>query len=132
VALELAAIGIYGVMSFAVAQRTHELGLRMALGAGSREVLAMVVREGMLLALAGLGLGLAGSYFVGRTMQSILYQVSPIDPAAIGAVAVVLLMAAGLACCLPVRRATPADAMVALRYERGACGRKWMCQSGLG
>jgi putative ABC transport system permease protein len=117
VALVLAAIGIYGVMSFAVAQRTHEIGLRMALGAGSREVLAMVLREGMLLAAAGLVLGLGGTYFVGRTMKSILYGVSAVDPLAIGAVAVVLLLSAALACYLPARRATRVDAMVALRYE---------------
>jgi putative ABC transport system permease protein len=117
VALALAAIGIYGVMSFAVAQRTHEIGLRMALGAGSREVLAMVLREGMLLATAGLVLGLGGTYFVGRTMKSILYGVSAVDPLAIGAVATVLLLSAALACYLPARRATRVDAMVALRYE---------------
>jgi putative ABC transport system permease protein len=117
VALVLAAIGIYGVMSFAVAQRTHEVGLRMALGAGSREVLFMVLREGMLLAVAGLVFGLGGTYFVGRAMQSILYEVSAIDPVAVGAVAVVLLVAAVLACYVPARRATRVDAMVALRYE---------------
>jgi putative ABC transport system permease protein len=117
VALVLAASGIYGVMSFAVAQRTHEIGLRMALGAGSREVLAMVLREGMLLAAAGLVLGLGGTYFVGRTMKSILYGVSAVDPLAIGAVATVLLLSAALACYLPARRATRVDAMVALRYE---------------
>jgi putative ABC transport system permease protein len=117
VALVLAAIGIYGVMSFAVAQRTHEIGLRMALGAGSREVLAMVLREGMLLAAAGLVLGLGGAYFVGRTMKSILYGVSAVDPVAIGAVGGVLLLSAVLACYLPARRATRVDAMVALRYE---------------
>jgi predicted permease len=117
VALVLAAIGIYGVMSFAVAQRTHEIGLRMALGAGSREVLAMVLRDGMLLAAAGLVLGLGGTYFVGRAMKSILYEVSAVDPLAIGAVATVLLLSAVLACYLPARRATRVDAIVALRYE---------------
>jgi putative ABC transport system permease protein len=117
VALVLAAIGIYGVMSFAVAQRTQEIGLRMALGAGSREVLLMVLREGMFLATGGLLLGLGGTYFVGRTMKSILYEVSAIDPLAVGAVAAVLLLAAMLACYLPARRATHVDAMVALRYE---------------
>jgi predicted lysophospholipase L1 biosynthesis ABC-type transport system permease subunit len=117
VALVLAAIGIYGVMSFAVAQRTQEIGLRMALGAGPREVLLMVLREGMFLAATGLLLGLGGTYFVGRTMKSILYEVSAIDPLAVGAVAAVLLLAAMLACYLPARRATHVDAMVALRYE---------------
>jgi hypothetical protein len=117
VALLLAAIGIYGVMTFAVAQRTHEIGLRMALGAGSTEVLFMVLREGISLALVGLVLGLGGTYFVGRTMKSILYEVSAIDPVAVGAVVLVLLAAAVLACYLPARRATRVDAIVALRYE---------------
>jgi putative ABC transport system permease protein len=117
VALVLAAIGIYGVMSFAVAQRTHEIGLRMALGAGPRQVLLLVLQEGMLLALAGLLLGLGGTYFVGRTMKSILYEVTAIDPVAVGAVSAVLLLSAVLACYLPARRATQVDAMVALRYE---------------
>jgi putative ABC transport system permease protein len=117
VALVLAAIGIYGVMSFAVAQRTQEIGLRMAVGAGSRQVLLLVLKEGMLLALAGLLLGLGGTYFVGRAMRSVLYQVSAIDVASVGAVAVVLLMAAILACYLPARRATRIDPMAALRCE---------------
>jgi putative ABC transport system permease protein len=117
VALLLAAIGIYGVMSFAVAQRTHEIGLRMALGAGPQQVLRLVLREGMLLALVGLGVGLAGTYFVGRLMKTILYQVNAIDPAAIGAVAAVLLLSALLACYFPARRATQVDPMVALRDE---------------
>src|ERR1700757_3254602 len=95
VALLLAAIGIYGVMSFAVAQRTQEIGLRMAVGAGSRQVLLLVLKEGLQLALAGLVLGLAGTYVVERAMRSVLYQVSAIDFASVGAVAVVLLAAAG-------------------------------------
>jgi putative ABC transport system permease protein len=117
VALVLAAIGIYGVMSFAVAQRTQEIGVRMALGAGSRDVLGMVLREGMMLAGLGLVIGLSGTYFVGRTMKSILYDVSAVDPIAVGLVALVLMGAALLACYLPARRATRVDAMVALRYE---------------
>jgi putative ABC transport system permease protein len=117
VALLLAAIGIYGVMSFAVAQRTQEIGLRMAVGAGSRQVLLLLLKEGMLLALAGLVLGLGGTYFVGRARRSVLYQVGAIDFASVGAVAVVLLLAAILACCLPARRATRIDPMAALRCE---------------
>src|SRR5436189_117554 len=116
-ALLLAAIGIYGVMSFAVAQRTHEIGLRIALGAGPREVLRLVIGEGMLLALIGLGVGLGGTYFVGRVMKTLLYQVNAIDPAAISAVAAVLLLSALLACYIPARRATQVDPMVALRDE---------------
>ena len=117
VALLLAAIGIYGVMSFAVAQRTHEIGLRIALGAGPQQVLGLVLREGMLLALVGLGVGLTGTYFVGRLMKTILYQVDAIDPAAISAVTAVLLLTALLACYIPARRATQVDPMVALRDE---------------
>ena len=117
VALVLAAIGIYGVMSFTVAQRTQEIGLRMAVGAGTRQVLLLVLKEGMLLALAGLLLGLGGTYFVGRAMRSVLYQVGAMDFASVGAVAVVLLLAAILACYLPARRATRIDPMAALRCE---------------
>src|SRR5437899_47692 len=115
VALLLAAIGIYGVMSFAVAQRTHEIGLRMALGAGPRQVLRLVLGEGMLLAFGGLAIGLAGAYFVGRLMKSVLYQVNETDPVAISAVTAVLLVCALLACYIPARRATQVDPMVALR-----------------
>jgi putative ABC transport system permease protein len=117
VALLLAAIGIYGVMSFAVAQRTHEIGLRIALGAGPRQVLGLVLQEGMLLAFAGLVVGLAGTYFVGHLMKSVLYQVNAMDPAAISAVTAVLLLSALLACYIPARRATQVDPMVALRDE---------------
>ncbi|HEY4740811.1 MAG TPA: ABC transporter permease [Candidatus Acidoferrales bacterium] len=117
VALVLAAIGIYGVMSFAVAQRTHEIGLRMALGADSRHVLVLVLREGMLLALAGLVLGLGGAYFVGRTMNSVLYEASAIDPLAVGSVAAVLFLSAVVACYLPAHRAAQVDPMIALHHE---------------
>ncbi len=117
VALLLAAIGIYGVMSFAVAQRTHEIGLRIALGAGPNQVLRLVLGEGMLLAFVGLLVGLAGTYFVGRIMKTLLYEVNAMDPAAISAVATVLLLSAFFACYIPARRATQVDPMVALREE---------------
>ena len=102
-------------MSFAVEQRTREFGVRMALGADSRRVLLLVLQEGLLLASAGLMLGLAGTYLVGRSMKSILYGVTAVDPVALAAVAAVLLLAAVLACYVPARRATRVDPMVALR-----------------
>ena len=117
VALILAALGIYGVMSFAVAQRTHEIGLRMALGAGPNRVLALILKEGMILACIGLILGLGGAYGVGKAMHSIFYNVGTIDFAAFSAVAAALLLAALLACFLPARRATLVDPMQALRQE---------------
>ena len=117
VALLLAAIGIYGVMSFAVAQRTHEIGLRMALGAGTQQVLRLVLREGLVLAFVGLALGLVGSYFVTKAMESVLFEIKGSDPIAVGAVSAVLLIAAMLACYLTARRASRVDPMVALRDE---------------
>jgi predicted permease len=116
-ALLLAAIGIYGVMAFAVAQRTHEFGIRMALGAAGGQILRLVLRDGVTLALFGLALGLGGAYLLGRAMQANLYGVSALDARAVGAVAFVLLAAALLACYLPARRASRVDPMVALRDE---------------
>jgi putative ABC transport system permease protein len=116
-ALLLAAIGIYGVMSFAVVQRTHEIGLRMALGAGRAQVLRLVLKEGLSLAIVGLLMGIGGTYFVGRIMKSILYGISAADPASAGAVIAVLLLSALFACYIPARRATRVDLMVALRAE---------------
>src|SRR5215469_1992 len=117
IALVLAALGIYGVMSFAVAQRTHEIGLRMALGAGQDRVLAQVMREGMALALVGLALGLGGAMSVGRAMRGMWYQVGAVDATAFSAVSMVLLASALLACYVPARRATRVDPMNALREE---------------
>ena len=117
VALVLAAIGIYGVMAFAVAQRTHEIGLRMALGASQDHVLGLILKEGVILAGIGLGLGLVGACFVGRAMRGLLYGVGTIDVAAFGAVAVTLFVAAVLACYVPANRASKVDPMIALRYE---------------
>jgi predicted permease len=117
VALLLAAVGIYGVMTFAVAQRTHEIGLRMALGAAREQVLGMIVKEALALALIGCVLGLLGAGLVGRTMRGMLYRVGTVDLSAFGSVALVLLGAALLASYIPARRAAKVDPMVALRYE---------------
>lgn len=117
VALFLAALGIYGVMAFSVAQRSHEIALRMALGASPGRVIRLVVREGLILACVGLLLGLVGAYFVGRAMQSMLFGVHPLDVLAFGAVGMVLMVAALLACYLPARRAASIHPMQVLRME---------------
>jgi len=117
VALLLAAIGIYGVMAFAVSQRTHEIGLRMALGASQDHVLGLILKEGVILAAIGLGVGLVGACFVGRAMRGLLYGVGTIDVAAFSVVAATLFAAALLACYLPANKASKVDPMVALRYE---------------
>jgi putative ABC transport system permease protein len=117
VALVLAALGIYGVMSFTVAQRTHEIGLRMALGAERRQVVRLMLREGMATALAGAVLGSLGAYAVGRAMQGMWFGVGAIDPLAFGVVTLLLLGAAVVACLVPARRAASIDPMAALRQE---------------
>jgi putative ABC transport system permease protein len=117
VALFLAALGIYGVMSFSVAQRTHEIALRMALGATRDRIVTLIIRDGVILAVIGLGLGLIGAYFVGRAMQSMLFGVQALDFSAFISVAVVLLAAAILACFLPARRAASVEPMRVLRTE---------------
>ena len=117
VALLLAALGIYGVMSFLVAQRTPEIGLRMALGAERRRVVLQVLEEGMLAAGTGVALGLVGAYFVGRAMQGMWFDVGAIDPLAFGAVALVLIVSALLACLIPARRAASVDPLTALRKD---------------
>jgi putative ABC transport system permease protein len=117
VALLLAAIGIYGVMAFVVAQRSHEIGLRIAFGASPDRILSLILKEGLALAASGLGLGLIGAFFVGRVLNGLLYGVGSIDSIALCAVAMTLFAAAFLACYVPARRAARVDPMVALRYE---------------
>ncbi|MFZ0690771.1 MAG: FtsX-like permease family protein, partial [Acidobacteriaceae bacterium] len=117
VALLLAALGIYGVMSFAVAQRTHEIGLRMALGAQKSEVVGLIVRGGIRMALPGMAIGLAGVFVLGRLMRSTLYGVGSVDYASTALVAAVLFGVGLLACWVPARRSAQVDPMIALRNE---------------
>jgi putative ABC transport system permease protein len=117
IALSLSALGIYGVMAFSVVQRSHEIALRMALGASRNRVLALVLREGAALACTGLGLGVIGAYFVGRTMQSALFGVGAMDLSAFVMVGLILLATAFAACYLPGRRAASLNPMEALRRE---------------
>jgi len=116
-ALTLAAIGIYGVMAYAVSQRTTEIGVRMALGATPFEVFRLVVGDGLKLTAIGIALGIGGSLVIARWLTTLLFGVGAGDPVTLGATALVLLVVAGSACFFPARRATRVDPMVALRAE---------------
>lgn len=117
IALVLAAVGIYGVMAFIVAQRTHEIGIRLALGAEPRAVLRMVLGQGMVLTIIGIGIGVAGATAVARLLSGLLYGVSAVDPVTFVSLSVFLGAIALLAIYLPARRATRVDPIVALRHQ---------------
>jgi ABC-type antimicrobial peptide transport system permease subunit len=116
-AVILGAVGVYGVISYSVAQRTSEIGVRMALGAQRSDIQALILGQGTRIAILGVGIGLIGAAALTRVMTTLLYGVSATDPATFVAVAILLMMIAIAACYLPARRAVRLDPLVALRYE---------------
>ena len=110
-------IGIYGVISYSVVQRTHEIGVRMALGAAPGDVMRLILGQGAMLAMVGIVFGLAGALALTRFLRSLLFEIKPNDPTTFMGVAILLMIVALLACYIPARRAMRVDPMVALRYE---------------
>ncbi len=117
VALLLAAVGVYGVLSYSVAQRTQEIGVRMAIGARRSQIVALVLRNGMSWALAGIAIGLLGAFQISSAIGTLLFEVKPGDPITYAAAGVTLAAIATLACCIPAVRATRIDPLIALRSE---------------
>jgi ABC-type antimicrobial peptide transport system permease subunit len=116
-ALLVSSLGIYGVVSYSVARRRNELGVRLALGATRARLLGLVIRQGMTPVIAGLMVGVAAALLVGRVIRDLLFETQPSDPATIGGVMVVLLIVGALACLIPARRAAATDAVSALRFQ---------------
>ena len=116
-ALALASIGLFGVMSYSVARRTNEIGIRMALGARSADVLSLVMRESMTMVGVGVAIGLAGALAASRLVATLLFGLAPTDPLTMAAAVGVMIVVSGFAGYLPARRAARVDPMVALRYE---------------
>jgi putative ABC transport system permease protein len=110
-------VGVFGVLAYSVAQRTREIGVRVALGATPGGILKMVLGQGLITVAIGLAVGLAGSLLLTRTMRSMLFEISPNDPLTVAGIALLLLLIAMLASYIPARRATRVDPMIALRYE---------------
>jgi len=116
-ALILASVGIYGVMSYSVTQRTQELGVRMALGAQRRDIFSLVLKQGIILALIGVGIGVAGAIGLSKVLGSVLYGISATDPLTFISVALIMIVVALVACFFPARKATKVDPLTAMRYE---------------